>query len=142
MKTIEDYLRSWRSINGFTQDQVADSLSVSQSTYNKWESGKREIPLKQYAKIAKLIDMRLSDLVPDGVTAEVKGLQHMQSDFKLDVKDFLQVLEDNNGLLKLRCERLEFENKSLKAENQQLKIALAAWNTNREGEAKNNSNSQ
>lgn len=141
MKTIVDYLRSWRSANGFTQDQVADSLSVSQSTYNKWESGKRAVPPRQYANIAKVIGMRLSVLVPDGVTAEVKGLQK-QSDFKLDVKDFLNLLEDNNGLLKLRCERLEAENKLLKAENQQLKITLAALNTNRGGGAKNNSNNQ
>jgi transcriptional regulator with XRE-family HTH domain len=116
MKTIEDQLRTWRSANNLTQERVADLLGVSQPTYNKWESGKSEVPFKYYATIAKVIEVKLSELVPDGVIAEVKDAQNAQSGFKLEVKDFLRVLEDNNGLLKLRCERLAAENKSLKEE--------------------------
>lgn len=115
---MEDYLRSWRSANGFTQDQAADSLSVSQSTYNKWESGKSAVPFKYYANISKLINVELSVLMPNGVTAEVRDKQNPQDSIRLDVKKFLQVLEENNGLLKLRCERLEKENISLRKELQ------------------------
>jgi DNA-binding Lrp family transcriptional regulator len=63
-----------------------------------------------------VIAVNLSDLIPDSVTAEVKDAQNIQAGFKLEVKDFLRVLEENNGLLKLRCEQLEAENKSLKEE--------------------------
>jgi transcriptional regulator with XRE-family HTH domain len=116
MKRVEGYLRTWRSANGFTQEQAADRLCVSQSTYHKWESGKSAIPFKYYATIAKVIAVKLSDLVLDSVIAEVSDAQSPQSGFKLEVKDFLRVLEENNGLLKLRCERLAEENKSLKEE--------------------------
>ncbi len=111
---IEDQLRTWRSAKNFTQEQVADILGVSQTTYNNWENGRRVVPLKYYVAIAKVIEIKLSELVPDGVTAEVKDSHNAQSGFKLEVKDFLRVLEDNNSLLKLRCERLEAENKELK----------------------------
>jgi transcriptional regulator with XRE-family HTH domain len=55
MKTIEDYLRNWRADNNFTQEQAADRLCVSQSTYNKWERGKSAVPSKHYAAIAKML---------------------------------------------------------------------------------------
>jgi transcriptional regulator with XRE-family HTH domain len=126
METIGDYLRNWRGTKGFSQEQVAESLAVSQTTYNRWESGKRPVPYKYYATLAKMIEVKLSELVPTGVTAEVTDNLKTQEVLKLDIKDFLRVLEENNGLLKMRCDRLEQENIKLTEENRMLRGRLSS----------------
>jgi transcriptional regulator with XRE-family HTH domain len=125
METIGDYLRNWRGTKGFSQEQVAERLGVSQTTYNRWESGKRLVPYKYYTAIAKIMEVKLSDLVPDNVTANIANELNTQEVLTLDVKDFLRVLEDNNGLLKLRCERLEEENIRLFEENSAFRTKLS-----------------
>lgn len=124
MKAIEEYLRSWRVGKNFTQEDVAHKLAVSQTTYNNWENGKREIPFKHYAVIAKLMEVKLSEIVPDGVTATVTDNVSKQEVLTLDVKDFLRVSEENNGLLKLRCEQLKAEVDRLTDENNILRAKL------------------
>lgn len=119
MQTVVEYLRNWRSGNGLTQEQAADKVGTSQSTYNKWESGRKQVPLKHYAEIARIIGLRLSDLTADTLKVEVRDEANPSESLQLNVKDFLRVLEENNGLLKVRCERLEEEVRSLKAELQQ-----------------------
>jgi DNA-binding transcriptional regulator YiaG len=37
-------LRAWRTKNGFSQNQLADILSVDVMTISRWERGVREIP--------------------------------------------------------------------------------------------------
>ena len=44
IKMTSVQLRSWRTKNGFSQNQLADILSVDVSTVSRWERGVREIP--------------------------------------------------------------------------------------------------
>lgn len=114
MKTMEDYLRNWRVRNNFTQEMAADRLAVSQSTYHKWESGKSVVPFKYYANVANIIDVPISEFISPGVTVIVEDKLRSQKPFQLDVKDLFRLLEENNGLLRQRCERLEKEVERLK----------------------------
>lgn len=47
-------LKSLRQESGFTQQEVADKISINRGSYSNWENGKREPTLENVVKLAKL----------------------------------------------------------------------------------------
>jgi transcriptional regulator with XRE-family HTH domain len=62
-------LKEQRTILGFTQQRVAEALSVSQQTVARWEGG-AEIPSKYLKDLAIVLHCRVADLLPRAPDAD------------------------------------------------------------------------
>ncbi len=58
-------LAFWRKHRGFTQAALAEQLSLTQPHIAQAEQGKRGLSIGIYAKLAKILSVRIEDLVPD-----------------------------------------------------------------------------
>nr|WP_315157717.1 helix-turn-helix transcriptional regulator [uncultured Flavobacterium sp.] len=76
-------LRTLRAERGFTQEKMADLLSIPQASYSNLENNKGKIDLKTIQKIAEIYEMDVIDLLKD------EGLSFHQNKKK----------GDNNGLV-------------------------------------------
>ncbi len=56
-------LREYRYKNNYSQQQVAEFLDISQSTYCDWESDKTFPKAENLSKVAKLYDIDINDLL-------------------------------------------------------------------------------
>ena len=72
--TIADKIRSARLKLGFTQRYVAKAMKVRPSAVNQWESGETEPSYPRRAKLAALLNIPTSDLIP-GSADEIKVIQ-------------------------------------------------------------------
>ncbi|WP_158797568.1 helix-turn-helix transcriptional regulator [Pedobacter sp. L105] len=52
-----------RKGHNFTQQQIADELFVSRSTYASWESDNNEIPLTKFLKLSKFYNISLVEFI-------------------------------------------------------------------------------
>lgn len=114
---INEKLRKWRLKHALSQELVASKLGVSQTTYNNWENGRREINVKHYPKVAEMLECAVSELIPATVKATIKDTAITKEPFEVNVTDFLWLMEENIKLLKKRIEVLEEENKALRKES-------------------------
>lgn len=65
-RQIKDTLRQLRKEKiGYTQQQVADYLQISRSTYTYYETGKTEPDLENIKKLAKLFGVSVEELLDD-----------------------------------------------------------------------------
>ena len=76
-------LRTLRAERGFTQEKMADLLSIPQASYSNLENNKGKIDLKTIQKIAEIYEMDVIDLLKE------EGLSFNQKNKK----------GDNNGLV-------------------------------------------
>jgi transcriptional regulator with XRE-family HTH domain len=60
MYAIPEKLRDFRKAKGLTQEQMANKLSMEQTTYGKVELGKNSLRLETAYKIGEIIDKELS----------------------------------------------------------------------------------
>ncbi len=65
MYNITSVLQIARSTKGLTQKQVADQVGITVRTYQRYEYNERNLSLEMAAKIAKILEISLYDLVPD-----------------------------------------------------------------------------
>lgn len=61
---VQNNLRSIRKQAGFTQDELASKLEVNRATVRRWEKGESEMPLSMGQKIADVLKVSVSDLMP------------------------------------------------------------------------------
>lgn len=54
----------YRKNNNLTQQQVADILSLDQTTISRWEKGRKLPRAERLTKIAKLYGCSVEDLLP------------------------------------------------------------------------------
>ncbi|MFY8111159.1 MAG: helix-turn-helix domain-containing protein [Flavobacterium sp.] len=76
-------LRTLRAERGFTQEKMADLLSIPQASYSNLENNKGRIDLKTIQKIAEIYEMDVIDLLKE------EGFSFHQNNKK----------GDNNGLV-------------------------------------------
>jgi transcriptional regulator with XRE-family HTH domain len=67
-------LKKARKYYGYTQDEIAKTLQISQSTYANYESGKREPNLELVAILSKIFEVKSDWLI--GLSAD-SGLNSM-----------------------------------------------------------------
>ena len=58
-------IRSFRQLRGFSQEYMAEQLSVRQNTYSKYENNGEKLPVETLEKIAKILGVTLADLISD-----------------------------------------------------------------------------
>jgi len=61
---ISDTLKSLRTQNGYTQQNIADYLGVERSTYSYYETGKTQPSTAILAKLTCLYHVSIEDFVP------------------------------------------------------------------------------
>lgn len=64
--SIGDRIRKVRTIKGYSQQFIADSLAISQSKFNRIENGSSNISVDDLLKVCELLDVNL----PQILTAE------------------------------------------------------------------------
>lgn len=111
-------LKKIREIKNYSQDYVADKLSVSQSTYSDIENGKRNITEQELQKIAETLD--ITPEVIKGFSEQiflnfckqsgVSNTYHISS----PIEKINELYQDLIFQLKLRVEDLERENRRLR----------------------------
>ena len=56
-------IRDLREDNDISQEQIAKILQTTQETYHRYETGKRDIPLKHIIKLADFYNVSIDYLV-------------------------------------------------------------------------------
>ena len=62
---FREKLRELRVKSGYTQQQIADILNCSRSTYTYYETGKSSPDLPTLVKLAKILNVSVSDLLEE-----------------------------------------------------------------------------
>ncbi|AEI48727.1 helix-turn-helix domain-containing protein [Runella slithyformis] len=100
MKTITEKIRLYRLERGLSQENMADSLGISTTSYGDIERGKTELSLSRFYQIAELLKVGVAALM--GEEASIQ-----------------------RELQQLEIEKLRIENEKLRLENQYLREKLA-----------------
>lgn len=67
MNNLAANLRLLRSKFGYTQGQISTYLGITQSAYNKYETGVNEIPMDKLEKLATIYNVEEYDLLTGNV---------------------------------------------------------------------------
>lgn len=86
--TIRENLRNKRIELGYTQADVADSLDISVTAYQKIESGRTRILNRNYSKCAAALGVSLSELINgfEPVKDAVAAMQEARESYGLKMK--------------------------------------------------------
>lgn len=71
MITLGTKLARLRTNKGFTQQEVADSLNVSQPAYHKWETDIARPTTEKLLKICELFDVEINELLEDSLVFNI-----------------------------------------------------------------------
>jgi len=93
-KTIGQNIRSARRENGYTQEQIAEKLKMSQLHFGRLERGERPASLEQLAQVAQVLKLPLSTLLNGCVIGE---------DFAVTPDDSTQELGSAVSRLAIGC---------------------------------------
>jgi transcriptional regulator with XRE-family HTH domain len=56
-------IQTFRKLRGFTQQEVADQINVTQSTYSRIETDDHQVNVDELKRIAKVLDVTINDLI-------------------------------------------------------------------------------
>jgi len=56
-------IRTWRGRRGISQQRLADLVGVTQAALSNYETGKRDLPLTTFVRIAVALDVAMQDLL-------------------------------------------------------------------------------
>lgn len=68
MTTLGTKLARLRTKKGYSQQQVADLLQISQPAYHKWESDTAKPGIESVVKLCEIFEVEINDLLEDGST--------------------------------------------------------------------------
>lgn len=76
-QTVGGHLMRFRRENRYTQQQIADELNVSQSTYNRFETGEVPINIYYLTCLAEIYNKSINDFFGEysGIYADVLTLR-------------------------------------------------------------------
>lgn len=60
---IENNIRRFRELKGYSQEYMAQELGISQSSYAKIENGSTKITIDRLQQIAEILDIEVSSLI-------------------------------------------------------------------------------
>ena len=68
---LKDNLVMLRSINGFSQEEIAEKIGISRQAYAKWESGATVPDIEKCALLASVYGVTVDSLIQ---TASAEGI--------------------------------------------------------------------
>ena len=63
LRNIRERIKEVRYKKGFTQDNMADMLNISQNAYHKLENGHSKMSLSRFIDICKVLEIEVSELI-------------------------------------------------------------------------------
>ena len=84
LKKIRDRIKNIRFKKGFTQENMADMLHISQNAYHKLENGHSKMNLSKFIDICKVLEIEAVELL--------KGPEQVYTFSKYYNKPFVKVL--------------------------------------------------
>ena len=72
-ENIGKKIRKYRNLAGVTQKQLAEKIGKAESSIQKYEAGKVEIPFNVLGNIAKSLDVEIIDLLDDFTELEIEN---------------------------------------------------------------------
>ncbi len=97
-------IRKVRELKDYTQQYMADQLSISQKTYSNIENGVTKVDLTRVVKIAELLEISLIQLLSFN-----QDILFKSNSFKNDIRqyqDYIEFLEKENRFLKQQIDKL------------------------------------
>lgn len=99
MKNLGDNIRYYRNLKGWSQEIVADKLSVSLPTYSRIERNINTIPFKRILQLAKVFDITPSELV---------AINKSKNDSLSEIENLKKVIaEKDQEIIKLQQKIIE-----------------------------------
>jgi len=126
-------LRKIREKNKLSQQEIADQLQISQSTYSQWESDLTTFKVEYLPKLAEIFKIDVTELIPEGTVVKVMNNQEQKNneysvvgfEINMDARDLYQklllskdeIIHSKNEIIEIRKQEIE----SLKAIIKELK---------------------
>jgi transcriptional regulator with XRE-family HTH domain len=88
---IGEKLKMLRELKNFTQEHLADKLSITQNSYSRLESGKTKLTLDYVDKLANIYEVdnkKLYEYLIEGDTLSVKKIINSQGIVALRAENF------------------------------------------------------
>lgn len=63
LKCIRERIKGIRYEKGFTQDNMADMLNISQNSYHKLENGYSKMSLYKFIDICKVLEIEITEVI-------------------------------------------------------------------------------
>jgi len=68
--SVNDKVRALRELNNWSQEEVAERMQISESSYSRLERGKSKLDLEKLEKLAAIFKIDVAELI----TSDGKGL--------------------------------------------------------------------
>ncbi len=119
METFGTKLLKQRNKSKLTAQEVADSLGVTQGTVHNWESDKSSFKVEYLPKLAEILGVSITDLIPEGTTLKIMDNSNLTNhdnavvgfEVKIEAPEvYLKLLDSKDKIIELltkRCEDLE-----------------------------------
>ncbi|MHA7609443.1 helix-turn-helix domain-containing protein [Elizabethkingia meningoseptica] len=93
---ISNKIRKLRELGRVSQAEVADELQISQTAYNKWETGSAKPSLENIMKLCNYYNISIAELVDD----DLKILPHNLSEKEIIISaEVMQNIIQNQQML-------------------------------------------
>ncbi|MFU2182067.1 helix-turn-helix domain-containing protein [Streptococcus pluranimalium] len=90
MTHLAQQLKSLRTANKMSQDDLAEKLYISRQAISKWETGEATPDLDKLVQLAKILDVSLDELIlgKEAQTIIERVVEKQERDIKQLVRDF------------------------------------------------------
>jgi|JI10StandDraft_1071094.scaffolds.fasta_scaffold96503_1 transcriptional regulator with XRE-family HTH domain len=111
---IHDKIRKIRDYKGFTQDYMAEKLSLSQKAYSKIERGEVKLDWNRINEIALLLEVSPVDLVSNDYiftfnncsqSGKIETINNLSTDLKETYEKLIKEMENTINSLKVELNR-------------------------------------
>ena len=116
-------LRKIREKNKLSQQEIADQLQISQSTYSQWESDLTTFKVEYLPKLAEIFKIDVTELIVEGTVVKVMNNQeHKNNEYSvvgfeinMDVRDLYhklllskdEIIQSKNEIIEIRKQEIE-----------------------------------
>lgn len=115
--TIGDKIRTYRTMKGLSQENVAKLLGISLNSFSKIERGETDITVTRLQQIADVLQIRITDIVGLGEN----GLYYVSGNQNSTNNPFINSHSKDSMEFIVELEKLRTENQGLKNEITHLK---------------------
>lgn len=86
---ISENIKRIRESNGLSQEQVADKMNTSQSSYARIESGRKSVDFDDIMQFSKAVNMNVLDVIafPDVVSNKVSSKKPAKLVVELEIDE-------------------------------------------------------